>query len=178
MALNGLLLPSIVFAITFCLNILSISYNATNAIGFGTFSLMIFIWGVSLLLLFVGTLVGRSTHKGADWPCAVNPNFIRPIPDDRPFWMKPWVYCSVVGLLPFGSIFIEMYYIFNSFWNYKFYYVYGFMLLVFLILTIVTGCVTIVATYVRLNTEDRRWKWTAIFSGMFLFCFSFISQTV
>ena len=38
------------------------------------------------------------------------------------------------GLLPFGSIFIEMYFMFSSFWNYKFYYVYGFLLLVFLIL--------------------------------------------
>ena len=48
------------------------------------------------------------------------------------------------GILPFGSIFIEMYFVFTSFWNYKFYYVYGFMFLVFLILTIVTVCVTIV----------------------------------
>ena len=58
-----------------------------------------------------------------------------------------------------------MYYIFNSFWNYKFYYVYGFMLLVFVILTIVTACVTIVSTYILLNAEDRRWKWVSIFSG-------------
>lgn len=28
------------------------------------------------------------------------------------------------GLLPFGSIFIEMYFVFTSFWNYKYYYVY------------------------------------------------------
>ena len=34
-----------------------------------------------------------------------------------------------VGVLPFGSIFIEMYFVFTSFWNYKFYYVYGFMFL-------------------------------------------------
>ena len=27
------------------------------------------------------------------------------------------------GVLPFGSIFIEMYFTFTSFWNYKFYYV-------------------------------------------------------
>ena len=33
------------------------------------------------------------------------------------------------GILPFGSIFIEMYFIFTSFWAYKIYYVYGFMLL-------------------------------------------------
>ena len=38
--------------------------------------------------------------------------------------------------------------------------VYGFMLLVFLILIIVTICVTIVCTYFLLNAEDYRWQWT------------------
>lgn len=46
--------------------------------------------------------------------------------------------CALTGVLPFGSIFMEMYFIFTSVWNYKFYYVYGFMLLVFVILIIVT----------------------------------------
>jgi transmembrane 9 superfamily protein 3 len=31
--------------------------------------------------------------------------------------------CLVAGVLPFGSIFIETYFVFTSFWNYKFYYV-------------------------------------------------------
>ena len=49
------------------------------------------------------------------------------------------------------------YFIFTSFWAYKIYYVYGFMLLVFIILAIVTVCVTIVCTYFLLNAEDYRW---------------------
>lgn len=49
------------------------------------------------------------------------------------------------------------YFIFTSFWAYKIYYVYGFMLLVFVILMIVTVCVTIVCTYFLLNAEDYRW---------------------
>ena len=43
--------------------------------------------------------------------------------------MEPWVIVALGGVLPFGSIFIEMYFIFTSFWAYKIYYVYGFMLL-------------------------------------------------
>ncbi|KAL7049187.1 hypothetical protein ACKWTF_003625 [Chironomus riparius] len=39
------------------------------------------------------------------------------------------------------------------------------MLLVFLILIIVTVCVTIVCTYFLLNAEDYRWQWTAFLSG-------------
>ena len=71
----------------------------------------------------------------------------------------------VGGLLPFGAIFIELYFVFTSFWNYKVYYVYGFMLLVFLILVIVTICVTIVGTYFLLNAENYHWQWTAFGSA-------------
>ena len=39
------------------------------------------------------------------------------------------------------------------------------MFLVFIILIIVTICVTIVSTYVLLNAEDYRWCWTSFASG-------------
>jgi len=66
------------------------------------------------------------------------------------------------GILPFGSIFIETYFVFTSFWApNKTYYVYGFMLLVFMILLTVTSCVSIVSTYFLLNSEDHRWHWTS-----------------
>ena len=41
-----------------------------------------------------------------------------PIPD-KAWYLTPPVIALVGGLLPFGSIFIEMYFIFTSFWNYK-----------------------------------------------------------
>lgn len=39
------------------------------------------------------------------------------------------------------------------------------MLLVFLILVIVTVCVTIVGTYFLLNAENYHWQWTSFFSA-------------
>ena len=47
-------------------------------------------------------------------------------------FLSRWVNVVLGGLLPFGSIFIEMYFIFTSFWHYKYYYMYGFMLLVYM----------------------------------------------
>lgn len=55
------------------------------------------------------------------------------------------------------------YFIFTSFWAYKIYYVYGFMLLVLIILSIVTACITIVCSYFMLNAEDYRWFVFAFF---------------
>ena len=113
---------------------------------------------VSLPLCVVGTILGRNWSGTPNAPCRVNA-IPRLIPEKRWFARPPLLMLG--GVLPFGSIFIEMYFVFTSFWNYKFYYVYGFMLLVFLILTIVTVCVTIVVTYFLLNNEDYRWPWTS-----------------
>jgi transmembrane 9 superfamily protein 3 len=42
----------------------------------------------------------------------------RPIPEKK-WYLTPSVVSMMGGLLPFGSIFIEMYFVFTSFWNYK-----------------------------------------------------------
>jgi transmembrane 9 superfamily protein 3 len=110
---------------------------------------------VILPLTLVGTVLGRNLAGQPNHPCRVNA-VPRPIPEKK-WFMEPTVIVLLGGILPFGSIFIEMYFIFTSFWAYKIYYVYGFMLLVFLILTTVTVCVTIVCTYFLLNAEDYRW---------------------
>lgn len=70
-------------------------------------------------------------------------------------YAQPTVVVPIAGVLPFGSIFIEMYFILTSLWGYMYYYVYGFMLLVFAILVVVLVCTTIVAVYFVLNAEVR-----------------------
>ncbi len=129
----------------------------------------------------------KSHHAGTPEKVRIN-QVPRQIPEKR-WYLQPWVHILLGGVLPFGSIFIEMYFIFTSF--YKYYYVYGFMLLVYVILIIVTGtssspppqctlcwscgtgphhsfttvCVTIVSTYFLLNSEDYRWQWTSFLSA-------------
>lgn len=64
------------------------------------------------------------------------------------------------------------------------YYVYGFMLLVFVILLIVTVCVTIVGVYFLLNAENYHWPWTSFMcgasTGIYVFLYAihyFITRT-
>lgn len=68
-------------------------------------------------------------------------------------YSRPSFIILLAGILPFGSIFIEMFYILTSLWTYMFYHVYGLMLLVFVILIVVLLCTSIVAVYFVLNTE-------------------------
>jgi len=164
MIISAFFLPAIVCGTAFFINFIAIYYHASRAIPFGTMvAVSCICLFVILPLTLVGTVLGRNLAGNPDYPCRINA-VPRPIPEKK-WFMEPWVIVLVGGVLPFGSIFIEMYFIFTSFWAYKIYYVYGFMLLVFLILLTVTVCVTIVCTYFLLNAEDYRWQWTSFLSA-------------
>jgi transmembrane 9 superfamily protein 3 len=96
---------------------------------------------VSCPLVLLGTIAARARAKPFHPPTRVA-QIPRQIPEKR-WYLQHWAVIPLGGLLPFGSIFIETYFIFTSFWNYKFYYVYGFVLLVFSILLVVSSCVSI-----------------------------------
>ncbi|XP_071455609.1 transmembrane 9 superfamily member 3 [Hetaerina americana] len=164
MLLSAFMLPALVCGTAFFINFIAIYYHASRAIPFGTMVAVTCIClFVILPLTLVGTVLGRNLAGQPDFPCRVNA-VPRPIPEKK-WFMEPAVIVVLGGVLPFGSIFIEMYFIFTSFWAYKIYYVYGFMLLVFIILMIVTVCVTIVCTYFLLNAEDYRWQWTSFLAA-------------
>eukprot|EP00980_Cylindrotheca_fusiformis_P013909 scaffold3618_cov129-Cylindrotheca_fusiformis.AAC.9 len=167
MAMTVLLLPTVTIAIFACLNAVSLAYGTINSIPFLVIVKLFFLWTlVSIPLCVVGTLLGRHAHKGTGntFPCRVNA-IPRPIPDDVPWYGKPSGLIPLAGLLSFGSIFIELYYILTSLWNYKFYHVYGFLLGVYAILTIVVGMTSIIVVYFCLNAENYLWQWTAFGSG-------------
>lgn len=87
---------------------------------------------------------------------------------------SPFIHIALSGILPFGSIFMEMFFIFSALWQYRYYYVFGFLLLVNIILVLVTLCVTVVSTYFLLNTEDYRWQWTSFMGGASVGVYVFI----
>jgi len=154
------LFPGLCLALTLVLNSVALMYKSLAAVPLTSVLMVLLIWVfLSVPLCVLGTILGRNWSGAPDFPCRVNA-IPRLIPDKR-WYARPPVLICLGGVLPFGSIFIEMYFVFTSFWNYKFYYVYGFMFLVYVILAIVTVCVTIVVTYFLLNNEDYRWPWTA-----------------
>jgi transmembrane 9 superfamily protein 3 len=164
MLITACLFPGVCFSIAFVLDLIAVGYGSLSSIPIGTMFIILFIWlGLSVPLTVAGTVVGKNYNGQADNPCKIN-QVPRQIPE-RKWYLQPWVNVVLGGILPFGSIFIEMYFIFTSFWHYKYYYVYGFMLLVYIILIIVSVCVTIVSTYFLLNAEDYRWQWVSFLSS-------------
>lgn len=176
MVVSAMLVPTMVSSTAFLINLVSIYYHSARSIHFLTMVTIVSICIFVLLPLnLVGTVLGRNLAGQPNHPCRINA-VPRPIPEKK-WFMEPGVIAILGGILPFGSIFIEMYFIFTSFWAYKIYYVYGFMLLVFLILMVVTVCVTIVSTYFLLNAEDYRWQWTSFLAGastaLYVYMYSF-----
>lgn len=85
----------------------------------GTWQVVVLvIWAfISFPLALLGTVVGRNWSGLPDNPCRVK-TIPRPIPEKK-WYLTPTIVALLGGLLPFGSIFIEMYFVFTSFWQYK-----------------------------------------------------------
>ena len=78
-------------------------------------------------------------------------------------------------------MYTQLFFILSSIWLHQYYYVFGFLLLVFIILIITCAEITIVMSYFQLCAEDYHWWWrsflTAGCSGLYLFAYS-VSQSL
>jgi len=88
----------------------------------------------------------------------------RQVPD-QPFFLKTPMALLICGALPFGSCFVEYYFIMSSLWMDQYYYVFGVLLVVWFILMIVTAEVATLLNYFSLCSEEYHWWWRSFLSG-------------
>lgn len=158
MVYQALFLPGVCFASFVVINTTAIMYRATMTVPFKTIMIIVVLFLVLCVPLHTGgTLLGRRAAKDRSFPCRVH-HLKRPIPTKH--WAFTPAMIAIAGLVPFGCLFIEMYFILSAVWSHnKIYYVYGFMLAILCLLCLVLVCVSITCTYVLLNAEDYRWQW-------------------
>jgi transmembrane 9 superfamily protein 2/4 len=121
----------------------------------GTLFALVAIWFfLSIPLSFLGALLGFKRSK-ISVPVRTL-QIPRQIPE-QPFYLQFGPAVCLAGILPFGAFFIELFYILNSIWANRIYYVFGFLGLVFAILILTTSLVAIIVCYIALCSENYHW---------------------
>ncbi|CAA7408057.1 unnamed protein product [Spirodela intermedia] len=153
--------PGISFLILTTLNFLLWGSNSTGAIPISLFIVLLLLWFcISVPLTLVGGYFGaKAAH--IEYPVRTNQ-----IPREVPPQKYPsWLLVVGAGTLPFGTLFIELFFIMSSIWMGRVYYVFGFLFVVLILLVVVCAEVSLVLTYMHLCVEDWRWWWKSFFSS-------------
>ncbi|KAI9780953.1 MAG: hypothetical protein M1839_006391 [Geoglossum umbratile] len=162
--LTPVLIPGIVFGTFFFLNLfLWAQPGSSGAVPFVWMLLIVGIWFViSLPLSFAGSWIGfkqapisppvRSNQIPRQMP--LTPGYLRPIPS-----------MLLVGILPFGAISVELFFILNSIWVSKIYYMFGFLFLCYGLMVITCAASTTLMIYFLLCAENYHWRWRAFFTA-------------
>jgi len=137
--------------------------GTTGVIPVGTFLSILTLWFmVSIPLTFVGGYLAARMQI-VDYPVRTN-QIPRHIPK-ADMTAHPLALFAIAGLLPFGTLFIELYFIMTSLWMGFFYYLFGYLFVVGLLTFIVTVEVSVLCTYVQLCAEDYHWWWQSFWRG-------------
>jgi len=171
---TALFFPGIVFGIFTILNMVIAGQHSSGAVPFTTFLSLIGLWfGISVPLVFLGSYFANKKPVATD-PVRTN-QIPRQIPDQL-WYMHPVFSILMGGILPFGAVFIELFFILSAIWGQQFYYIFGFLFMVFVILVVTCAEITIVMCYFQLCSEDYHWWWrsylTAGASAFYMFLYS------
>ncbi|DAZ92417.1 TPA: hypothetical protein N0F65_000201 [Lagenidium giganteum] len=172
--MTATLFPGALFALFFFLNLFVWGAGSDAAVPFGSILLVFFLWtGISVPLVFAGAFFGFR-KPAISFPVATS-NIPRPVPP-QPWYMSNSASAAVGGVLPFGAIFVELFFVLSSLWTNQYYYVFGFLLLSFVILVQTCAEITIVLTYFQLCAEDYNWWWRSFLvsgsCGIYVFLYS------
>jgi len=174
--LTALGFPGIAFGVFFVMDMLALTQGSSDAVPFTTMVVLLVLWfGISTPLVFFGAYFGYR-QDAIEFPVNTS-NIPRQIPD-QPWFMGIPFTLLVGGILPFGACFVELYFILSSVWMDQYYYVFGFLLLVFLILLVTCAEITVLFTYFQLCGENYHWWWrsfcTSGSTAIYVFVYSFV----
>jgi transmembrane 9 superfamily protein 2/4 len=163
--LTAFLYPGVCFLVFFVFNCALWSYGSSGAVPVLSMVAIISLWfGISVPLVFLGAYVGFRKEK-LEFPIEAKPDSIpRQIPE-QPWYLGTAFTVVIGGILPFGACFVELFFILSSMWMDQYYYVFGFLLLVFFILVLTCAEITMVLIYFQLCSEDYHWWWRSFLTS-------------
>lgn len=155
--LTPILVPGIVFGTFFLLNIFLWVKQSSGAVPFTTMLVIVGIWFlISVPLSLTGSWFGFRQ------PSISSPVHTNQIPRQIPpcsIYLRLIPSMLIVGILPFGAIFVELYFIMSSIWFSKAYYMFGFLFICYSLMVVTCAAVTVLMTYFLLCSENYHWQW-------------------
>ena len=172
--MTGTWFPGHVLMVLCGSNVLLWAKQASTSVAFTLSLYLVASWlCIHLPLVFLGGRLGQGRVVLRP-PQSVG-NIPRFIPSQR-WYVRPPFMLLVAGILPFGAVFVQIFFILKSVWQEQFYCVFGMTLAVCFILIITCAEISIVMVYLQLVYEDYRWWWRAFLcsgsSGVYLFMYS------
>lgn len=162
--LTPLLVPGAILLIIIALNFFLMFVHSSGVIPASTLFFMVFLWFLfSIPLSFAGSLIARKRCHWDEHPTKTN-QIARQIPF-QPWYLKTIPATLIAGIFPFGSVAVELYFIYTSLWFNKIFYMFGFLFFSFLLLTLTSSLVTILITYHSLCLENWKWQWRGFIIG-------------
>ncbi|KAK4243930.1 hypothetical protein C7999DRAFT_17783 [Corynascus novoguineensis] len=161
--LTPVLVPGIVFATFFLLDLFLWAQSSSGAVPFTTMLVIILIWFIiSVPLSCAGSWLGFRA-PAIEPPVRTNqiPRQIPPVTS----YLRPVPSCLLVGLLPFGAIFVELHFIMSSIWFSKIYYMFGFLFVCYGLMIMTCAAVTVLLVYFLLCAENYNWQWRAFLAA-------------
>ncbi|KAH7327975.1 multispanning membrane protein [Stachybotrys elegans] len=160
------LFPGLAFVFVFLLNLFVWAQASSTAMPFGTLITIVFLWlCVQVPLVYAGSHYGYL--KAGAWEHPTKTSTVpRQVPHQA-WYIKSMQAILLAGLIPFAVIFIELLFVFQSVWQDKsgYYYVFGFLAVVSVILVVTIAEVTVVTIYMQLCAENYHWWWQSFMVG-------------
>ena len=161
--ITAVFFPGLAFGIFVFFNIILWIMHSVASAPFLDVLIVAAMWCcVSIPLVFLGAYFGYK-QDAIEFP-TVTSTIARAIPPPPPL-LHPMVGMFLTGIIPFAAAYVELFFIMTSLWMDQFYYVFGFTLIVYLILIITCAEVTVLLVYYQLCAENHRWWWYAFFSS-------------
>jgi len=147
--LTAFLYPGVVFAVMGFLNVVLWAEGSSGALPFSTFFTLLFLWFcVSVPLVFIGSFFG---YKKEIPSYPVRTNLIpRAIPNQA-WYLNPIITCMMGGILPFGAVSVELFFIMSALWLHQIYFIFGFLFLVMIVLVVTCAEIAILLCYFQVR---------------------------
>ena len=168
--------PSIFLFVVVLYSLKNIAPGATTVVSSLVLLFVLLLKGCMMSFL-VATCAPMGSVQCWLTKCRVPTNPIPRVVPPLPFYADPKFTCIVGGLVPFGTVYLELHLALSELWHHHVYFAMGSsMLVAFILLTATCAQVSMVLTYVQLRAENHSWWWSSFGScasaGLYVFLYA------